>query len=153
MRKLGLIILICLAFPGTAYALDPGEQLSDPAIEARAREISRELRCLVCQNQSIDDSDADLARDLRRTVRERLEAGDSNAEVLDYAVERYGEFILMRPRLSAYTLALWATPGLLLAAGMIVVSIVFRRRSRSNAAGALNSDEEARLKSLLNGTD
>jgi cytochrome c-type biogenesis protein CcmH len=153
MRKLALIILICLAFPGTVYAVDPGEQLADPTLEARAREISRQLRCLVCQNQSIDDSDADLARDLRRTVRERLEAGDSNAEVLEYAVERYGEFILMRPRLSAYTLALWATPSVILTAGIIVVFIIFRRRTRNNVAPALNSDEEARLKSLLNGTD
>ena len=97
--------------------MNPDEVLSDPALEERARQLSRGLRCVVCQNQSIDDSDADLARDMRLVVRSRLSAGDTDAQVRDYLVARYGEFVLLRPPLAAHTIALWATPMLLLGAG------------------------------------
>ena len=102
---------------GTALAVQPGEVLADPQLEARARNLSNELRCMVCQNQSIDVSDADLARDLRVLVRERLTAGDSDDEVLDYIVSRYGEFVLLKPRLNLRNALLWGTPVLLLLIG------------------------------------
>src|ERR1700739_582953 len=95
---------------GASYAVQPGEIMSDPVKEARARDLSRELRCLVCQNQSIDDSEAPLAHDLRVIVRERLKAGDTDAQVMDFLVARYGEFVLLKPRLSWHTLALWGAP-------------------------------------------
>ena len=109
--------LLLLAAP--AFAVEPGEMLADPALEARAREISKELRCLVCQNQSIDDSDATLARDLRIVVRERLTAGDTDSETVAFIVDRYGDFVLLRPPFKASTLILWIGPALILVAGPI----------------------------------
>ena len=106
-----------LGLPHPAFAVQPGEVLADPALEARARALSAELRCMVCQNQSIDDSDAELAHDLRVLVRERLTAGDSDAEVIDYVVSRYGEFVLLKPRFSLRNALLWGAPVLLLLAG------------------------------------
>jgi len=158
MRKFGLtpfilVLGFLLAGLPTALAVQPGERLADPALEARARAISKELRCLVCQNQSIDDSDAELARDLRQIVRERLLAGDSDAEVLDYVVDRYGEFSLMTPRLSPYTWALWAAPGLILLAGVAGVWVLFRRRQPLERAMSLSPDEQKRLNSLLDRQD
>jgi cytochrome c-type biogenesis protein CcmH len=137
-----------------AHAVQPDEIMSDPAKELRARDLSRELRCMVCQNQSIDDSEAPLARDLRLLVRERIAAGDSNAQVLDFLVARYGEFVLLKPRLEPHTLLLWLLPPLALAGGGLALWINGRRRSKSAAAGdgstvKLTADEEARLQRLI----
>jgi len=132
-----------------AFAVQPDEVLSDPALEARARVLSQELRCLVCQNQSIDDSDALLARDLRLLLRERLKSGDSDQQVLDFLVARYGEFVLLRPPLGWNTVLLWLTPGLLLAAGVIVLLAAGCRRSRAILTEpALTPQEKARLAGL-----
>jgi cytochrome c-type biogenesis protein CcmH len=124
--------------------------LKDSALESRARDLSRELRCMVCQNQSIDDSEAPLARDLRLLVRERLTKGDSDQQVLSFLVSRYGEFVLLRPPLEWHTLLLWGLPPAALAAGTIGLFIMSRRR-RSVAAEAdpLNRDEEQRLSTLV----
>jgi len=137
-----------------AYAVQPDEIMSDPAKEARARDLSRELRCMVCQNQSIDDSEAPLARDLRLLVRERIAAGDSDAQVLDFLVARYGEFVLLKPRLEPHTLLLWLLPPLALAGGGLALWTHNRRRSRSAAAEdpslfRLTAEEEARLEQLI----
>jgi cytochrome c-type biogenesis protein CcmH len=144
MRRLALLLLL-LAAP--AFAVQPDEQLSDPALEARARAISAELRCLVCQNQSIDDSDAPLARDLRILVRRRLEAGESDDQVRAYLVARYGEFILLKPPFQTSTLLLWATPVAALAVGGLVA--VRRWRGRQAREQRLSDDEEARLALIL----
>jgi cytochrome c-type biogenesis protein CcmH len=129
--------------------------MSDPAKELRARDLSRELRCMVCQNQSIDDSEAPLARDLRLLVRERIAAGDSDAQVLDFLVARYGEFVLLKPRLNPHTWLLWLLPPLALAGGGLALWTYGRRRSRSSsvaeAAATLTPDEEARLTALMSG--
>jgi cytochrome c-type biogenesis protein CcmH len=133
-----------------AKAVELDEVLPDPALEARARHISEGLRCLVCQNQSIDDSEAPLAKDLRLLVRERLTAGDSDQQIEDFVVARYGEFVLLKPRFTAHTLLLWfATPAVFLVALLIVV-LAYRRRAAAaaNPAG-LSEAEERRLKSLL----
>jgi len=140
-----VLILIGLVMP--ALAVRPDEVLGDPELEARARVISAELRCLVCQNQSIDDSDADLARDLRLIVRERLTAGDSNTAVLDYVVARYGEFVLLKPRFSARTALLWGAPLLILFAGGLV--LVFSRRTTHAASPDLSAEEQSRLDAIL----
>src|SRR6202789_2504345 len=137
-----------------AYAVQPDEIMSDPARESRARNLSRELRCMVCQNQSIDDSEAPLARDLRLLVRERIAAGDSDAQVLDFLVARYGEFVLLKPRLEAHTWLLWLWPPLALAGGGLALWTHHRRRSRSAAlqdpsALKLSAEEEARLEQLI----
>jgi cytochrome c-type biogenesis protein CcmH len=136
-----------------AYAVQPDEIMSDPAMETRARDLSRELRCMVCQNQSIDDSEAPLARDLRLLVRERIAAGDSDGQVIDFLVARYGEFVLLKPRLKPHTLLLWLLPPLALAGGGFVLWTHSRRRSRSAAAEdqsppGLTAEEEARLERL-----
>jgi cytochrome c-type biogenesis protein CcmH len=134
-----------------AHAVQPDEIMSNPAMELRARDLSRELRCMVCQNQSIDDSDAPLARDLRLLVRERIAAGDSDAQVMDFLVARYGEFVLLKPRLKSHTLLLWLLPPLALAGGGLALWAHHRRRSRSAAEALfqLTPDEEARLERLI----
>jgi len=147
-------LLIVLAFlaASTAFAVEPDEVLPDPALEARARSLSAELRCLVCQNQSIDDSDADLAKDLRLLVRERLVAGDTDQDVLDFIVERYGTFVLLRPPLDQSTLILWFTPFVLALVGAGFVAIrLFRRKGQAprRASQALSADEETRLAEIL----
>lgn len=145
------LVAAVLSLP--ALAVMPDEKLSDPALEARAREISKELRCLVCQNQSIDDSNADLARDLRVLVRERLVAGDSNDQVLNYVHDRYGDFVLLRPPVTGYTALLWGGPFVLLALAGIGTALYMRQRRRdveTMPAPALTADEEARLAALLN---
>jgi len=149
--KIGaFLLLLLLAVP--ALAVTPQERLADPALEARAREISQELRCLVCQNQSIDDSDADLARDLRIIVRERLKAGDTNEEVIDWIVARYGDFVLLRPPVKPVTWPMWFAPVVVLALGMIAVALYFRRRrTRPEASAPLSPEERRRLESLLDG--
>jgi cytochrome c-type biogenesis protein CcmH len=128
-----------------ALALEPGEALNDPALEARARTISAELRCLVCQNESIDDSAAPLARDLRRIVRERLMAGDTDEQVFDYIVARYGDYVLLRPRVSPATWFLWFGPGLALVLGAAGLAFYVRHRSRTTAPEGLSPEEERRL--------
>jgi cytochrome c-type biogenesis protein CcmH len=151
MRRVALIgLLLSLAMPGAAPAVQPDEMLKDSALESRARDLSRELRCMVCQNQSIDDSEAPLARDLRLLVRERLTKGDSDQQVLSFLVSRYGEFVLLRPPLEWHTLLLWGLPPAALAAGTIGLFIMSRRR-RSGAieADPLSRDEEQRLSTLV----
>ncbi len=141
-------MLTLLAVP--TLAVEPDEILADPVLEARARHISEGLRCLVCQNQSIDDSNAPLARDLRLLVRERLKAGDSDSQVMRFIEDRYGEFVLLRPPLDARTLLLWLTPVLVLLAALAAAFRAFRQRaSPSGAAGVLTSAEEDKLRALL----
>ncbi|MGQ2970561.1 MAG: cytochrome c-type biogenesis protein [Allorhizobium sp.] len=141
-------MLVLLFTPIHAFAVNPDEVLADPALEQRARALSAELRCMVCQNQSIDDSNAELARDLRVVVRERLVGGDSDEQVLDYVVSRYGEFVLLKPRLSMRTIALWGAPAALAIIGLIVAVVYTRRRSVQPVA-KLSPEEEARLGKLL----
>ncbi|KQT54912.1 hypothetical protein ASG43_00985 [Aureimonas sp. Leaf454] len=133
----------------SANAVQPSEILPDAEMERRARAISAGLRCLVCQNQSIDDSDADLAKDLRVLVRERLESGDSDGEVIDYLVARYGEFVLLRPRLSTGTLILWGTPVALLLAGGAFALLSSRRRRAERPTVRLTPDEERAVEAAL----
>jgi cytochrome c-type biogenesis protein CcmH len=136
----------------SAHAVQPDEIMSDPVKETRARDLSRELRCMVCQNQSIDDSEAPLARDLRLLVRERIAAGDSNSQVLDFLVARYGEFVLLKPRFEQQTLLLWLVPPLVLLGGGLALWINARRRPRGGAetvSPPLSADEEARLRQLM----
>ncbi len=150
-----ILVLSLIVASAAAYAVQPNEVLPDPALEARARGLSANLRCLVCQNQSIDDSDAPLARDLRLLVRERLVAGDSDAEVTRFLVARYGEFVLLRPPLGWHTLMLWLTPVLLLmlAAGGIGWRLVKARGQHiAPAQSPLTADEQARLASLMKDT-
>src|SRR6185312_15933712 len=138
----------------SAYAVQPDEIMSDPAKEARARDLSRELRCMVCQNQSIDDSDAPLARDLRLLVRERIATGDSDGQVMDFLVARYGEFVLLKPRFNQHTALLWLLPPLALMAGGVALWVYSNRRRRAGVLSGgslmkLTPDEEARLEKLL----
>jgi cytochrome c-type biogenesis protein CcmH len=150
-------LLALLLFWSTAsFAVGPDEILADPALEARARTISKELRCLVCQNQSIDDSEADLAKDLRRVVRERLKAGDSDQQVVDYMVARYGNFVRMTPPFEADTIPLWFGPFWVLAIGGGLIYVTWRRARRLRPADApLTPEEEEKLKAALGdpGTD
>jgi len=142
---------LVLAFSSPAFAVQPDEIMADPAKESRARELSRELRCMVCQNQSIDDSEAPLARDLRLLVRERIAAGDSDAQVMDFLVARYGEFVLLKPRLTEHTLLLWLLPPLALFGGGLALWAYNRRRTKAVAGepAGLSPHEEARLARLV----
>lgn len=144
-------VLLFLVMIGTPiWAVEPGEILDDPVLEERARSLSKELRCLVCRNESIDDSNATLAKDLRLLVRERLVAGDSDAETMTYIVDRYGEFVLLRPTMGGHNLILWLAGPALLFLGLLAVVMMHRNRLRSKATAiALSDDEKARLKSLL----
>ncbi len=153
-RGLGAMLVALIAFvalSGGAQAVEPNEILPDSALETRARSISTNLRCLVCQNQSIDDSDAPLARDLRILVRDRLKAGDSDAEVIDFVVSRYGEFVLLKPRLNRATALLWAGPFLvlLLASAALWRAVSRRRKEVQPAAQALTAAEKRDLKKLM----
>src|SRR6266581_4851457 len=127
---LTLLTATLLTTPRPALAVQPDEILTDPALEGRARTLSKELRCMVCQNQSIDDSDAPLARDLRLLVRERLKDGDSDRQVIDFLVARYGEFVLLKPRLALHTALLWFGPPALLGGGALVLFVIARRNRR-----------------------
>ena len=153
MRRIAfsLVALVCLALP--SYAVQPDEVLEDPFLEERARDLSKGLRCLVCRNESIDESNADLARDLRIVVRERLVAGDSDEEVIDFVVARYGEYVLLRPTLTGSNLLLWAAgPVMLLIAAGIGFGFLRRRASAPAPQDAALSDEEkARLERILKG--
>lgn len=148
---LGLVLIV-----SPAFAVQPDEVLQDANLEARARALSRELRCMVCQNQSIDDSDAPLARDLRILVRERLTAGDSDSKVIDYLTERYGEFVLLKPRFTAATAVLWLAPAIALGLGVCGVLVFLRRRVGGGAEmplaePSLTAVEQARVQELLSG--
>ncbi|WGR97237.1 cytochrome c-type biogenesis protein CcmH [Bradyrhizobium sp. ISRA443] len=150
----GLLAAALLLGALPAHAVLPDEVMSDPAKEARARELSKELRCMVCQNQSIDDSEAPLARDLRLLVRERIAAGDSNQQVIDFLVARYGEFVLLKPRFNEHTLLLWLTPPLALLLGGLALWRFGRRRANTTKGGGLSdkvltADEQTRLEQLL----
>jgi cytochrome c-type biogenesis protein CcmH len=147
VRRLA-VILLALSLTAPALAVQPDEILKDGKLEARARALSQELRCMVCQNQSIDDSDAPLAKDLRVLVRERLTAGDSDSQVIDFLVTRYGEFVLLRPRMTAHTLLLWTAPFVILVVGAIAF-LAARRRSAAAGPEQLTADEEARINALL----
>lgn len=154
MRRVLASLFFLLSLCSAAMAIAPDEVLKDPALEARARELSAQLRCMVCQNQSIDDSDAPLAKDLRVLVRERLAAGDSNEAVIDYLVSRYGEFVLLKPRVGRNTIILWAaTPLALLAGGLAVLAAARRQRQRASVAEALSAEEEAELATILKETE
>ena len=147
-----LVLVIAFVASSPLWAVEPSEMLADPALEARARALSKELRCMVCQNQSIDDSEAPLAHDLRVVVRDRLKAGDSDAQVVDFLVARYGEFVLLKPPLSWHTAALWGLPPAAVLIGIVMIVVVVRRR---NAAGGLDATpnltaaEEVRVAELL----
>jgi len=147
-----IVVILALAAAPSAWAVQPDEILADPALEARARALSKELRCMVCQNQSIDDSDAPLARDLRILVRERLEAGDSDRQVIDFLVARYGEFVLLKPRFAWHTALLWLVTPLVLGGGALALVLIARRRTAPAAAVAaetkLTPAEQARLAKL-----
>jgi cytochrome c-type biogenesis protein CcmH len=149
-----LAVLTALLGCAQVWAVEPDEMLSNPALEARARAISQELRCMVCQNESIDESQAPLARDLRLLVRRRIMAGDSDQQIIDFLVSRYGEFILLKPPLSWNTVALWGTPPALLLLGILMIVTVERRRGGgrpSSTATNLTAAEEARLAEILRG--
>jgi cytochrome c-type biogenesis protein CcmH len=153
-RRLLLALLLALVAGtnsvGTAMAVQPDEVLDDPALEARARDLSAGLRCLVCQNQSIDDSDAPLAKDLRVLVRERLKAGDSDKEIIEFVVARYGEFVLLKPRFTPHTWLLWlATPLVLLAALAAIVLAYRRRKAAAEGPKPLSANEKRRLERLV----
>jgi cytochrome c-type biogenesis protein CcmH len=154
MRIAPLVLAAFVSFgSAAAFAVQPDEVMKDPTQEARARNLSRELRCMVCQNQSIDDSDAPLARDLRLLVRERIAAGNTDDQVIDFLVARYGEFVLLKPRVQSRTLLLWLVPPLVLAGGGLALWLHHRRRRQSegaqDAAFHLTAEEEARLEKLI----
>ena len=146
---LAAVALCAVVWPATVFAVEPNEMLPDPALEARARALSQGLRCLVCQNESIDDSGAPLAHDIRVLVRERIKAGDTDQQVLDFLVARYGEFVLLKPPLSWHTAALWGLPPGLLLIGIIVMIVMARRRAEVPPTGVLTAAEEARVERLL----
>jgi cytochrome c-type biogenesis protein CcmH len=148
LKRTAAAVALVILLPGaSALAVQPDEMLKDPALEARARVLSRELRCMVCQNQSIDESDAPLARDLRLLVRERLKAGDSDRKVLDFLVSRYGEFVLLKPRFAWHNAILWGAPFLVLLAGAAAI-VLAARRQRRGPPPPLAEEEERRLRDL-----
>jgi cytochrome c-type biogenesis protein CcmH len=147
------MLALMLLAPSTSWAVQPDEMIADPVLEARARALSKELRCMVCQNESIDDSEAPLAHDLRVLVRDRLKAGDTDQQVFDFLVARYGEFVLLKPPLSWHTVALWGLPPAVLFIGAVVIIADLRRRRRlpsiAEDASGLSEAEESRLAELL----
>ena len=153
IRRVALMAVLLSVFSAPAAPVEPDEILADPGLENRARAISKQLRCLVCQNQSIDDSDAPLARDLRIVVRERLTAGASDEEIVRFVAERYGDFVLLSPPFKAATYALWLGPAAIFLIGGAAVALFLRRRRASvpGEAPALNERERAKLDRLLGG--
>jgi cytochrome c-type biogenesis protein CcmH len=150
LRRIALAFAIVWLATAPALAVNPDEMLKDPALEARARVLSQELRCLVCQNESIDDSSAALAHDIRVLLRERLAAGDTDQKAIDYLVARYGEFILLKPRFNWHTLALWLVPpGVLVIGSLVAAAGYFRRKNQPAAPKPLDAAESADLKRLL----
>ena len=146
-----LALALALVLSGTAFAVQPDELLKDPKLESRARKLSEQLRCMVCQNQSIDDSDAPLARDLRVLVRERLKSGESDDAIMKYLADRYGDFILLNPPVKSHTLLLWGSPLLVLVLGGAGILMALRRRQQQAApvVAALSDEEKARLEAML----
>ena len=151
MKRLAMILVgAMLLLTAAARAVEPDEKLSDPALEARARAMTQELRCVVCQNQSVDDSDAELARDIRVLVRDRIAAGDSDDQVRDFIVARYGKFVLLKPPLDGDTLVLWFAPAVLLLAGLALAFLYVRRLNRAAATPTpLNAAEEEKIARLI----
>jgi cytochrome c-type biogenesis protein CcmH len=147
MRRLALFLFAALLIAAPAFAVEPDEVLADSALEARARALSKTLRCMVCQNQSIDDSNAPLARDLRILVRERLKSGDSDAQVREFLVARYGEFVLLEPRISGRSIVLWAAPGFVLVLGLLGIALWIRRGAPADPS-PLSAEEKQRLSKL-----
>ena len=145
--------LIAIACAGSAWAIRPDEMLSNPKLESRARAIDKDLRCLVCQNESIDESNADLAHDLRVLVRQRVLAGDSDAQVKQYIVARYGNYVLLKPPFDAETYLLWFGPLVLLLGGVGAATLYYRRAALTGETAALSADEKRRLAALLGDTD
>ena len=149
MRRMILTVVLLAVLPFAALAVEPGEMLGDPALEARAREVSKELRCVVCQNQDIDSSNAGVARDLRILVRERLIAGDTNEAVLTYIRARYGDYVLMKPPFKPETYVLWLAPIALILIGAGVVFVVLSNGNRRRIAAPLSAKEEQEVTDLL----
>ncbi|WP_135080773.1 cytochrome c-type biogenesis protein [Terasakiella sp. SH-1] len=153
MKKLLVILAALMVLPFVADAVEPDEIMKDPALEARAREVSKDLRCVVCQNQSIDDSNSGIAKKMRVLVRDRIAKGDSNQEVKDYLVSRYGDFVLLKPPVKAKTMVLWFGPAIMVAIGLIGIMFYYRRRAKQTAsttgAAPLSAKEKARLEALL----
>ena len=145
-----LVLILCL-LASPALAVQPDEILDDPVLEARARELSKGLRCLVCRNESIDESNADLARDLRLLVRERLMAGDSDAQAVAFIVDRYGEYVLLKPTATGASILLWLAGPLMLLTGLGIGAAYLRRRANAAVPKALSDDEKARLDKILHG--
>lgn len=143
------VVLLWMVMAGSALAVQPNEVLDDPVLEERAREISKDLRCLVCRNESIDESNAELARDLRILVRERLVAGDSDEEVIDFVVDRFGEYVLLNPTATGSNLILWVAGPVLFLAALGISGAYLSRRRAAPVPEALSDDEEARLTELL----
>lgn len=152
MRRLVLTIALLFAFVGQAAAVNPSEVLDNPVLEERARDLSIQIRCLVCQNQSIDDSDAQLARDLRVLVREKLTEGMSDKQILDFLVERYGEFVLLKPPFNVRTFLLWGLPLIVLLMGGFVAVRTFgnAKRQKELKSVALDKEEQEKLSKILN---
>ena len=145
-----VLIALLLATTTSAFAVEPDEILNDPMLEARARDIGKELRCPVCQNQSIDDSDANLARDLRLLIRERLQAGDSDTATISFIVERYGNYVLLRPPLKPATYLLWLGPFIIFGIALLIAALYLRGRRRTNLmTRTLSPDEERRIQDLM----
>lgn len=152
MSRAALMLVFVLAiWPVSGLAVQPDEILEDPALEERARELSKGLRCLVCRNESIDESNADLARDLRLLVRERLVQGDSDAEVITFLVDRYGEYVLLKPTLTGSNLLLWIAGPMLLLGGVGIAAVYIRRRSSASGPEGLSDADEARVQEILRG--
>ena len=149
--KKSLILLVALCASAAAWAVEPKEMLKDPALEARAREVSQQLRCVQCQNETIDESHAEIARDMRVLVRERITAGDSNQQIVDYMRSRYGDYVLLKPRFMSSTLVLWIGPFLILVIGGFIVAT--RLKQRGQATAPLSAEEQAALAALNDSGD
>ena len=149
MTRLLAAMLLLLALAGAARAVEPSERLADPALEARARAIGQELRCLVCQNESIDESGADLAHDLRVILRERIQAGDTDAQAIKYITDRYGDFVLLNPPVEPATYLLWSAPFLMLALGGLGIALYLKRRPPSASEPPLDAEEQRRLANIM----